>query len=236
MIRELIKQCLAHFDIIVRRRSLSPSVTLLGLRQLPIRTILDVGANLGQYASFLSGHFPTARLYCFEPLPKIFERLRAESKGRWEAFQYALGETVGAVEFHEHLDHSSSSSFLPTTSLTREFFPATQRERSTTVHCTTLDRSVSELSISIVSELLIKLDVQGFEDRVIRGGVETFRKARVCIVEVNLDGLYTGQAEFAELVAQLYSLGLVYSGTLHQGYAPDGHAIAADVVFLRRNS
>jgi len=82
-------------------------------------------------------------------------------------------------------------------------------------------------------EILIKLDVQGYEDRVINGGREIFKMAKACILEVCLDKLYEGQTEFFKITELLYGLGFKYAGNLNQTYADDGHVIFIDAVFMR---
>ena len=101
------------------------------------------------------------------------------------------------------------------------------------VTLTTLDRVLSDLSVSLLPDILIKLDVQGFEDRVIRGGQETFRKAKACILEIGVDRLYDKQATFKDLVLLLDGLGYRYVGNLNQVFAADGHVIYVDAVFSR---
>jgi hypothetical protein len=92
---------------------------------------------------------------------------------------------------------------------------------------------VEDLLVPIGEDILIKLDVQGYEDRVIRGGMETFRKARACILEINLDQIYEKQADFRDLTDMLYGLGYRYVGNLDQTYGGDGHVIFIDSVFIR---
>ena len=84
-------------------------------------------------------------------------------------------------------------------------------------------------------QILVKLDVQGFEDRVIAGGETIFKMAAACIVEVCLDDLYEGQANFKQLLEMLDRLGFQYAGNLDKTYGKDGHCIFLDAIFLRRN-
>ncbi len=77
------------------------------------------------------------------------------------------------------------------------------------------------------------MDVQGYEDRVIRGGIETFRKAKACITEINLDVLYDNQARFKDIFVLLDDLGYRYTGNCKQRYASDGHVIWLDALFIK---
>lgn len=225
----------AGFDVV--RRHNSPTQTLLGLKSRPIRTVIDVGANTGQFARIISGFFPNAKLYCFEPLPQPFRELTEWAntrKGMVVPFNLAIGEKEGDVEMFFHESHTPSSSLLATTKLNEQYYPFTKEQKRICVRQTTLDAVLDEVQAELSSEILIKLDVQGYEDRVIAGGDEIFAKATACILEVCLDSLYEGQAGFLKLLTMLDALGYRYVGNLDQTYGEDGHCIFLDAVFLRR--
>lgn len=221
----------------VHRLAKSPAHTLLGLRYLPIRTIIDVGANTGQFARRAREIFPSASLICFEPLPEAFAELSEWAKtcgdGRVKVLQRAIGEEAGVVKMFNHAEHNASSSLLATTTKATSLYPQLSNQVPAEVILTTLDKAVDEFAIDLQGDVLIKLDVQGYEDRVIRGGHATFERGRACIVEINLDGLYENQAEFLEIQHLLGNLGYRYAGNLEQTYDEDGHVVYFDAVFVR---
>ena len=83
--------------------------------------------------------------------------------------------------------------------------------------------------------ILIKIDVQGSEDKVIRGGQKTLRRAKAVIVETSFTELYDGQPLFHDIYEGLRSLGFSYSGS----WAPDlknpldGSHLQQDSIFVR---
>ena len=181
----------------------SPKQTLCGLRSLPIQTVIDVGANTGQFARQISKIFPQAKMYCFEPLPEPFkalERWALEQNGRAKAFNFALGENEGTVEMCFHTKHSPSSSLLASTDIVKTYFPLTESQTPMRVKLTTLDNALSSIIRLLKPEILVKLDVQGYEDRVLRGGPKTLSMAAACVLEVSVDTLYNGPADFRELI------------------------------------
>lgn len=239
MLTKLAQSALAKFDIKMVRRSRLPLVSMLGVKEMPIRTVIDVGANEGQYAEYLSGVFPEASFYCFEPLPSMFAKLDPWARAQQTsitALKYAVGDSEGSAEMRYHSDHPASSSLLDATDFHREYVPASKQEEIFEVPLTTLDAVVGRGEVKIEGDLLIKLDVQGFEDRVIRGGPETFRRAAACVIEVCLESFYEGQATFPVLVAQLNELGLHYAGNLQQVPGADGRIVFLDALFLRHPS
>jgi FkbM family methyltransferase len=225
---------LLGLDVI--RISNNPRHSLLGLKNMPIRTIIDVGANTGQFGRFVSTFFPDASLYCFEPLPEPFKKLSqwAENQnGRVKVFNLAMGEFENDINMFYHSKHSPSSSFLKTTPISETLYPFIRNQVEIPVKLTTLDKFVDNLRDSLIPDILIKVDVQGYEDRVIQGGAETLHKAKACILEVALDELYDRQATFKDILILLSGLGFRYVGNLEQTYADDGHVIYVDSVFIK---
>jgi FkbM family methyltransferase len=183
--------------------------------------------------------FPDAKIFCFEPLPDPFRQLNTwamSQRGNVKAFNLALGDSEGDIEIYCHVDHPPSSSLLMTTESITTVYPFVRRQVPVPVRLATLDKLLADSPEFLSPEIIIKLDVQGYEDRVARGGVDTFRKARACILEINMDNLYCGQADFRNLVNQLYELGFRYGGNLEQSYAGDGHVVYVNTVFVKKEA
>jgi FkbM family methyltransferase len=232
----LIKKIVNNLGFEVVKLKNSPQHSFLGLKSLPIKTILDVGANQGQFAEWVIDKFPEAKLYCFEPLPNPYEKLEAWAKtqnDRVIPLNWAIGDEEGEVSMFYHTDHSTSSSLLPSTELIGELYPFTKEQKEVKVDLLTLDHAVEKIDGIFDDDIMIKLDVQGFEDRVIRGGTQIFKKAKLCIIEVSLEELYEGQANFKDLSFMLYDLGFSYAGNLDQKYEGDGICVSLDAVFIK---
>jgi FkbM family methyltransferase len=182
--------------------------------------------------------FPEACIYAFEPLPEPFEDLErwARQRRMVTAFNVALGDEPGILEMLYCVDFSPASSMLQSTELMRKLYPLTKEQRPITVEVRRLDAFLAELSEPVLPDILVKVDVQGYEDRVIRGAEDTLRRAMACVLEVNLDPLFEGQPSFKELLHLLDELGHRYAGNLDQVYATDGHAMYVDALFLNRNA
>lgn len=88
--------------------------------------------------------------------------------------------------------------------------------------------------LEIYSPMLIKLDVQGFEDKVISGGISTISKADIIIIELSMDQLYDDQPLFDDIYRTLVNLGFQYKGNYDQLQNPnDGRVLQVDGIFLR---
>lgn len=214
-----------------------PGVSWLGLPKLPIRTILDIGACRGGFAQeILMPRFPEAVIHSFEPSPDAFPQLKAKadaSGGRHVAHNCGLGDRAEMLTLHSSVDALPASSLLTSTDKNIAAFPQTARTKNLIVEVNVLDSIASMLDPAIENDLLIKIDVQGFEGRVIRGGRATIGRARAVIVEVQSASLYEGQSTFREIFLELDALGFAFTGVLEQFAAADGHVLYYDAVFIR---
>ena len=198
-----------------------------------IKTILDVGAHEGEFAQRIRAILPKADLICFEPLPEPFLVLSQRFAGQpnFRAVQCALGEKTGQCEIH-HNEYGASSSLLPMTELHKRSFTFAVEEKPETVEVRRLSDVVRELDLR--DPLLLKLDVQGFEDRVIRGGEDVVARARIIIIEVSFLPLYQGGPLFDDIYKSLQARGFTYSGNFDQLLSPqDGRPLQADAIFCR---
>jgi len=233
-LKAFIKSILKLINLYYLKPYKVPENTLLGMKELPIKTVIDIGANTGQFAEFISSTFPNAKIYCFEPLPEAFNQLNEwNKKGNVKIFNVALGDEDGEVDMNVHAGHDASSSLLNTTEVCETLYPETQDQCVERVRLSTLDNIMSDYINDIEQDMIIKLDVQGYEDRVIRGGTNTFKYAKCVIMEVSINKLYEGQASFIELVKLMGDLNFTYSGNLEQYYIEDGSVSFLDAVFMR---
>jgi hypothetical protein len=89
-------------------------------------------------------------------------------------------------------------------------------------------------ALALSPPLLIKIDVQGYEDRVLRGGEETVKRAQVLIVETSFQRLYEEQALFEDVFRLLSGWGFRYAGALDQLLNPrSGEALQQDSIFVK---
>lgn len=207
---------------------------LAWLAPFRIGTVLDIGANVGKFSSEIHRVLPGARIYAFEPLADLARPLRErmQSVDRFRVLPVALGEANGEVEIRRSA-FTPASSLLSMAALHREAFPHATPGRTEIVEMRRLDDLLPELEIE--AGLLIKIDVQGYEDRVIRGGRKCFDRAAVVIVETSFEELYTGQARFEDVYGLLGESGLRFSGMLgrQRRHPADGRILQGDALFLR---
>jgi FkbM family methyltransferase len=198
-----------------------------------VKTILDIGANTGQAAATFRKIFPEAKIYSFEPLPDCYQELTDNFKDvpLFQAFNIALGDSFGKIVFNRN-EYSPSSSLLTLADNHKTNFPFAYQEVPQEVEIKRLDDMVEELEIC--SPMLIKIDVQGFEDKVIDGGLSIISKADAIIIEMSVEILYEGQVLFDGLYTKLKGMGFNYHGNYEQLCSPeDGRVLQMDSIFVK---
>jgi len=137
---------------------------------------VDVGANVGSY-TVLACASVGARGVAFEPVPTAYERLVGNvrlnhAEDRVRCLSLAVGAETGSLEFTSGQD-----------SMNHALAPGEHDERAILVKETTLDEAlVGE------SPTLIKVDVEGFETRVLEGAPATLANPSLVAVIIELNG------------------------------------------------
>jgi FkbM family methyltransferase len=203
------------------------------IKQAGIKTVIDVGAHNGEFSTAIRSVLPGVQIYAFEPLPDSYKTLSAELEGdaRCRAFHVALGEQRGEVKFWRSR-FSKSSSVLLMADIHKAEFPWSSDLEPIYTQLAPLDDFLND--IDLAPKVLLNLDVQGYEDRVIRGGIALLRSVDYILTEVSFRLLYEGQASFNDLYELLKQLGFSYAGNVDQHLsAADGSVLQADALFVR---
>lgn len=156
----------------------------------PQATYVDIGAHLGSLLSAALQLAPRGRHFAFEPVPRKAQWLR-EKFPDVTVHQMALSETARETEFYENVSRPGFSSLRR---------PVLQRDgvRTYRVKVQRLD----DVMPPDVRPSFIKIDVEGAELGVLRGGVETIRRGRPTMV---VESVGKGPARFGYTHADLFS-------------------------------
>ena len=140
---------------------------------------VDIGAFEGGMLRHMLRFAPNGGHFAFEPLPDRYALLKRRFPGV-SVFPYALSDSPGGRVFHEVIGRPAFSGLQRRSDLGREV-----AVREHTVPVETLDRLIPPE----VTPSLIKIDVEGGELGVLRGGLETLRRSRPIVVfECGLGG------------------------------------------------
>jgi FkbM family methyltransferase len=202
-------------------------------KSLKIDTVLDIGANTGQFTKTILALLPNANIYSFEPLPDCFEQLQefASKHSNIKTFNAGIGDESGVISF-ERNEYSPSSSFLKINDTHKQAFIFTEKSSTVEVKIEKLDDITQNIDLG--KYLFIKIDVQGYEDKVLKGGEETINKAKVVIVETSFVPLYESQPLFDDVYSVFKEWGFSYFGMNDQLSDPNtGKILQGDAIFMR---
>lgn len=139
--------------------------------------VIDAGANIGLHTLFIAKRIaPLGKIFSIEASPKNFNRLMENVEGcalkNARCYPLALGDTRGQAFIKEDVGDSSRSRI-------------SKHNSGVVVDMTCLDEFCEKESIDRVD--LMKLDVEGFELRVLRGGESLFSRGACRVLQIELD-------------------------------------------------
>jgi FkbM family methyltransferase len=204
------------------------------MRWLDVDTVVDVGANIGQYADALRSSGFGGRIISFEPLADAYAQLaqRAGKDPRWTAVCSAVGAEPGSLEIHIAAN-SHSSSVLPMNDAHLSAAPHSRTVGSQRVPVTTLADVAAEHAV-VPERTLLKIDTQGYEKPVLDGAGELLAQFALVQLELSFVPLYDGQALYPELVERLSALGFEWYGVDAAFVDPrTGRMLQVDGLFAR---
>jgi FkbM family methyltransferase len=197
--------------------------------------LVDAGARWGIMAQRMVAAAPNATVHAFEPVEANFVKLQAcaASDRRIHAHRLILGDEDGAATINVN-GSLGTCSVLDAAACLRAYHGDKVETRSReTVRCVTLDGWCAEQSIERIDA--IKLDVQGFEVRVLRGAERLLRESvEVVYSEAQLIPLYDGAATFTDIDGYLRSLGFRFHTFTEMFWQErDGQCTCADALWVR---
>ena len=232
--KEVIKKAVNFFGLDIKRYVKKPK-PLDFIKYFEIKTVLDLGANTGQFAKDVRSISKDIQIYSFEPLPQCYKDLNIlfKNDGKFKSFNFAIGDIEEEKTIHQN-EYSPSSSILDLGNLHKQKFPYATKTFDLKIEIKKLDEIFKKLKIE--PNLLIKIDVQGYEDKVISGGTETLKSARVVMIENSFMELYSGQPDFDKIYKRLTELGFTYNGSIQQKIdKKTALVISEDSLFIKKS-
>lgn len=204
---------------------------------LHVTTVLDIGANVGQFAIDIRRCGFTGLIESLEPALDSYNQLKINSlkDNLWNVNKLALGSVPGQVALNISGNSGLSSSFLQMNESHISNFPGSQFTRKEIVEVETLIHFSEKNKIDLKATLL-KIDVQGFEMDVLVGSGELLNDIPLVLCEVSLSPLYKGESSFFELVSYLHGYGHEVISISRGVSAKDGRPLQVDLLFSNNAS
>ncbi|GHB59210.1 FkbM family methyltransferase [Persicitalea jodogahamensis] len=179
-----------------------------------INTVIDVGANFGQYATEIRRDGYQGKIVSFEPIGHVFNELKklSDKDNSWKSVNIALGDRDEKATINIS-NNIASSSLLgmkdgKIDSYKNEiFYTGTE---SITVK--TLDSIFEKYFNPEVDTIFLKIDAQGYESKILDGAANCLEFVKGLQIEMSLVELYNGETLFLPMLNRLSSLGFDLKG------------------------
>jgi FkbM family methyltransferase len=200
------------------------------LKSKPWRTIVDIGANKGQFALAATTIRPSAVVHSFEPLSapsREFARIFA-GVSCVHLHRYAIGASNYSATMNVSA-RDDSSSLLPISEVQTHIFPGTGAVGTEPVQVRTLSEVLR--SEDLTPPALLKLDVQGYEYNALLGCEQLLTRFSAIYVECSLIELYKGQRMLSDIDTWLHQRGYCVSDIGDLTRDASGTVVQGDFLF-----
>jgi len=196
-------------------------------------TIIDAGANQGQFAVAASHFYPYAFIHSFEPLPDVFPILQqnTHSISGISTYNMALGNSTGTLEFYSNA-YSHASSALQVSELQKNMLPKTATSRRIEVPVQRLDDLRNKVPFN--PPVLLKMDVQGFEMEVLKGAINSLGQIDYLLFETSFVQIYDGEPLFDEMHHFVKELGFELIGPVGFLQSEKLQVLQMDMLYTRK--
>jgi FkbM family methyltransferase len=191
------------------------------------KTVIDIGANEGSFIKAANYVFPDAKIYAFEPQTKFYDLIKnlqnviAFNFGLWnaedEAVFYINSENTGASSFLKPLDDYMK--YIGTKSQISENI--LQRKR------------FDKLNITIERPCFVKIDVEGAEEKVLKGFGDKLKEVDILQIEWFFRDFNENQMKLGRLLPLLEKSGFAGFIQRELGYIK-GYPAACDLIFFKK--
>jgi FkbM family methyltransferase len=189
------------------------------------RVVIDGGAHLGSFSLAAKQIFPSATFHLIEPQPACRDPLKALcAKEGFVLHECALADHVGKIGLSPTTEPNTGAHIVPDSDT-----------ETSNVAASTLDALLGQ-SISAQDRALLKLDLQGYELHVLRGGPTLLRSIEVILTEVSFYA-QAYEPSIIDLMNFLNSSGFqFYDIAAISGRSRDNRAHQGDFIFARKGS
>jgi FkbM family methyltransferase len=183
------------------------------LRELRVDVLLDVGANIGQFAKHARRLGYRGRIVSFEPVPDLVEVLEREAADDpdWHVVPVALGDEDGTAEIN--WSPGTLSSLLPASDFGRRWNDSLDETTTREIRIRRLHDVWDEVTQGLDDPRpFLKMDTQGYDVETFRGAGDKVARLFGLQSEVAMVPIYDGMPRFIDQLALYESAGFETTG------------------------
>lgn len=150
-----------------------------------LKTVFDVGANNGEWLSYCSRYSPTAVIHAFEIAPPTFEKLQKKTSHLSNVILNPIGlsDKAGEIDIYYWEEHDGLTTAMKE-NMSDDFRMAGDKPpQPRTIRAKIMrgDDYIKEKSVGMID--ILKIDVEGMEEFVLRGFTDAFSKRTIRLVQ-----------------------------------------------------
>jgi FkbM family methyltransferase len=197
--------------------------------------VFDIGAHHGWFFHCWQDWCPEARIHAFEPVQEAYD-ITIKLYGKHPLVkinQIGIGNTEGSMDLYILEKSGVSNSFLPPRKETwDEIQYETGQVTQRAAPVTTIDMYCKQNEISSI--YLMKIDVQGFELKVLEGATTMLQTTDYIFIEAGIVPLYEGAPRFTDVYNFIADRGfhLMAMRAWHRG---NNKLVETDMLFRRND-
>jgi len=205
------------------------------LAKYRIDTIIDVGANEGQFGSMMRKLDFKGDIHSFEPVKLTYDLLTKATAGdpHWTAHNLALGRAPGRLVMNVSEGSVFSSALRPTDYGVAKFNDI-KVQRQEEVEVSTLDHFIERHLSDRKRRIFLKMDTQGYDLEVFAGATASLDKICCLLSELSLIPIYDGMPDYLQALAAYQDKGYWVSGFFPVNRSEDFALIEVDCVMVSR--
>ena len=201
---------------------------------MPIQTIIDVGANIGQFCYKIKHHYPQSIVHSFEPVADAYQQLlnTTNSFTGVHCKQLALGNQTGKATIHLFGQNTPVASILSHSPFSVDF--AQQPDHTQVVDVQRLDEYCVNESVNGID--LLKIDTEGFDLEVLQGATKLLEEKAIRFIYCEWSYLGTGGPGDLNLIREfLEAYGFSLLGLYTDFFRPDmNFHVCRNALFLQK--
>jgi FkbM family methyltransferase len=205
------------------------------LRDYRIDTVIDVGANEGQFGVEIRAIGFRGEIHSFEPVKRVYRKLQETTAGdpRWFTHNFALGEAPGKAMIHVFAQ-SVFSSLLPASAWGENRYVGMKADGEEEIEIGTFDAFRMQNGLA-GRRIMLKMDTQGYDLKVFKGAAESLGQVCCILSELSFIPIYDGMPDYAEALSVYENAGFSVSGFYPVTRNKDLSVVETDCVMVRRD-
>lgn len=198
--------------------------------------LIDIGTNVGNFTKDFLVFFPNCKeIVCFEPISSLVDEIdKNVNDVRLQIINSALGSSISKKTIKYPKQNSPIASFYEHRKELHRFYSPTNITQEN-VKVYRLDDMCKSFSKN--DDFIVKIDVQGSEIEVIKGGMSVLSRASAVIIEASFVPIFKNQQKpsFTEITKQLELAGLFPIIFQEFSKKESLYAFERDIIFVKAN-